>query len=234
MRTYRKLAEFVERIIATNFKSVNRSLRDTEKLTGIKKIYFIHAFLALTFAILLMSSSAANRYILVYLYPGYCTIKALKKMDEQQVNRWLKFWSVYGFLRTFEGAFDALIGFVPFYQVAKFVLIIWCYVPLKRNGSDFFYDRYLSPTLTAFQNHSLDDLGERALEQLSLTLKLRNNQTPTPTPSLSPTPTEGSQSTINNAESDLSVQDSPSSPITIASNANSDETPTSPITPLKS
>lgn len=42
MRTYRKLAEFVERIIATNFKSVNRSLRDTEKLTGIKKIYFIH------------------------------------------------------------------------------------------------------------------------------------------------------------------------------------------------
>lgn len=45
-------------------------------------------------------------------------------MDEQQVNRWLKFWSVYGFLRTFEGAFDALIGFVPFYQVAKVFFFI--------------------------------------------------------------------------------------------------------------
>ena len=44
---------------------------------------------------------------------------AMNMKDQSDMNRWLKYWAVYGFLQVMEPLTDGILGFLPMYHILK-------------------------------------------------------------------------------------------------------------------
>ena len=123
-KTYFKLVEFAERLIEAKFPTFNRILESAERRSKIKKNILVHVLVIVVSTFCIVNYlGAALRYITGYLYPAYCTLNAMNKKKQDQMNHWLKYWAVYGFLQAVETFFDHFFGFLPLYHLIKVIPI---------------------------------------------------------------------------------------------------------------
>ena len=54
-----------------------------------------------------------------FLYPAYCSIKALESRDKADDTQWLMYWVVFALFSVLEFFSDFLVGWVPFYWLVK-------------------------------------------------------------------------------------------------------------------
>ena len=54
-----------------------------------------------------------------FLYPAYCSIKALESRDKADDTQWLMYWVVFALFSVVEFFSDILVGWVPFYWLLK-------------------------------------------------------------------------------------------------------------------
>lgn len=52
-------------------------------------------------------------------------MEALNTKNQEQINRWLKYWAVYGVLQVFEGFADHSLGFLPLFHFIKVCPFGW-------------------------------------------------------------------------------------------------------------
>ena len=64
-----------------------------------------------------------------FLYPLFCSIKAIESDDKDDDLQWLTYWLIFGFFKLFEAITDFLISFIPFYFIIKVIFLVWCYYP---------------------------------------------------------------------------------------------------------
>jgi hypothetical protein len=103
-----------------------------------------------------ISKSISN--IAVFLYPAYITFKALTTVEDTDDKRWLKYWTLVGFLTMFEYYLEFLVMFLPFYFEIKILFILWMIHPFgKFDGCNFIYAFYIEPFLSS---------REKAIDQL--------------------------------------------------------------------
>ncbi|KAJ7628690.1 TB2/DP1, HVA22 family-domain-containing protein [Roridomyces roridus] len=84
--------------------------------------------------------------VAVFLYPGYASYKTLSQRpaSEEDLERWLMYWSVLGCIVSVEYVAEWLLCWIPFYYAMKTLLLLYLALPQTR-GSTFIYVNHLHP-----------------------------------------------------------------------------------------
>jgi len=81
-----------------------------------------------------------------FLYPAYMSCKALEHESgaatEKARTQWLTYWVVFSVLLFLDLTFGWLISFIPFYHVAKLLLLMWLFYP-QSHGAELLYKKVL-------------------------------------------------------------------------------------------
>jgi len=78
-------------------------------------------------------------------YPAYCSIRALESPDKKDDTRWLTYWVVFAAFSVLDNFADVLLGWIPFYWLAKVLFLGWCFAPGDFNGSTVVYQQIILP-----------------------------------------------------------------------------------------
>jgi len=80
------------------------------------------------------------------LYPGYASYKTLSQRpaSEDELERWLMYWSVLGCIIGVEYVAEWLISWIPFYYTIKTIFLLYLSLPQTR-GSSYIYVNHLEP-----------------------------------------------------------------------------------------
>ena len=92
-----------------------------------------------------------------FLYPAYCSIKALESSVKNDDTQWLTYWVVFAFFSVIEYFADFIAGWVrlsifffkslcifskvPFYWLSKCLFLVWCMAPIEANGANVIYSK---------------------------------------------------------------------------------------------
>ncbi|TFK52993.1 hypothetical protein OE88DRAFT_1327611 [Heliocybe sulcata] len=81
-----------------------------------------------------------------FLYPGYASYKTLSQRpaSEEDLERWLMYWSVLGCIVGVEYVAEWLISWVPFYYPFKTLFLLYLALP-QTQGSSYLYLYYIKP-----------------------------------------------------------------------------------------
>ncbi|KAJ7481738.1 TB2/DP1, HVA22 family-domain-containing protein [Mycena latifolia] len=84
--------------------------------------------------------------VAAFLYPGYASYKTLSQRpaSEEDLERWLMYWSVLGCIVGVEYVAEWLICWIPFYYPLKTLLLLYLALPQTR-GSTYIYTTHLQP-----------------------------------------------------------------------------------------
>merc|ERR1711971_893467 len=85
-----------------------------------------------------------------FLYPAYCSIKALESSTKQDDTQWLTYWVVFG---LFSVAEYFIADWVPCYWLLKCLFLLWCMAPMEGNGSNVIYSRLILPFFLEHQGN---------------------------------------------------------------------------------
>ncbi|KAI3702490.1 hypothetical protein L6452_28228 [Arctium lappa] len=76
--------------------------------------------------------------------PVYSTFKAIETKDQNEQQKWLLYWAVYGSFSVAEIFADKLISWFPLYYHMKFAFLVWLQLPTT-NGAKQLYMNHLRP-----------------------------------------------------------------------------------------
>ncbi|KAI7736908.1 hypothetical protein M8C21_032339 [Ambrosia artemisiifolia] len=76
--------------------------------------------------------------------PVYSTFKAIETKDQNEQQKWLLYWAVYGSFSVVEVFADKLISWSPLYYHMKLAFLIWLQLPTT-NGAKQLYTNHLRP-----------------------------------------------------------------------------------------
>jgi len=130
-----------------------------ERHTSVPRVYWLMLLLiALSIAIFCWVGVLAVCNFICFVYPAYRTYKTLegrglspsefRRIDDDEsieVHRfWLSYWVVYGLFRVFEFVGDYTLYWLPYYDLAKIVFLVWCFHPSSQ-GCAFVYRHAIRP-----------------------------------------------------------------------------------------
>ncbi|XP_042508754.1 HVA22-like protein k [Macadamia integrifolia] len=84
------------------------------------------------------------------VFPVYSTFKAIENKDQNEQQRWLLYWAVYGSFSLAEVFADKVLSWVPMYYHMKFAFLVWLQLP-SADGARQMYESYLRPFLLHHQ-----------------------------------------------------------------------------------
>jgi len=139
-------------------KSLNQKgmVGDTFKIlednTGIQRIYIAYGLMGIIVLWLAFGWGAQLLANTVgFIYPAYCSIKALESTIKSDDTQWLTYWVVFASFSVVEYFADFIASWVPFYWLSKCLFMVWCMAPMEANGSAIVYSKIILPV---FNKHS--------------------------------------------------------------------------------
>ncbi|KAF9516599.1 hypothetical protein BS47DRAFT_1375973 [Hydnum rufescens UP504] len=83
-----------------------------------------------------------------FLYPAYASYKTLARgTSEEDIERWLMYWSVLGVIISAEYVAEWLVRWIPFYWVIKTIFLLYLALP-QTQGATLIYRTRLAPFLS--------------------------------------------------------------------------------------
>jgi len=104
--------------------------------------------------------------IIGFVYPAYCSIKALETTRKEDDTRWLTYWVVFALFSVCEFFSDLLLSWFPFYWLAKCLFLVWCFLPVSWNGSDIIYSRLVRPVFMKHQTE-IDNAMNKVTDKIN-------------------------------------------------------------------
>jgi len=83
---------------------------------------------------------------MAFLYPGYASYKTLSQRpaSEEELERWLMYWSVLGCLVGVEYLAEWIVSWIPFYYTLKTIFLLYLVLP-HTQGASYVYTAHLKP-----------------------------------------------------------------------------------------
>ncbi|XP_011310578.1 receptor expression-enhancing protein 5-like [Fopius arisanus] len=144
--------EAVEKALRDDSKPWTKLFAMAEAKTGVDRLYIFVAsvaFLGLYLVFGLGQQLICN--IIGFIYPAYCSMKALETPKKDDDTKWLTYWVVFAVFTIIEFFSDFIVGWFPVYWLFKCVFYIWLMVPLEYNGSLIIYHRFIRPKFIQYQ-----------------------------------------------------------------------------------
>ncbi|GAV76788.1 TB2_DP1_HVA22 domain-containing protein [Cephalotus follicularis] len=82
--------------------------------------------------------------------PVYSTFRAIETKDQNEQQKWLLYWAVYGSFSVAEVYADKILSWFPLYYHVKFAFLVWLQLP-STNGAKQLYMSHLRPFLLRHQ-----------------------------------------------------------------------------------
>ena len=80
--------------------------------------------------------------ILAFVYPAYCSFKAIDSSDATDDTQWLTYWVVFASFSITESVMTFVVSWIPFYYIIKSAFFMWLYHP-KFMGAQLVYSQII-------------------------------------------------------------------------------------------
>lgn len=142
---YQQYVELLDKSLHQKSK-FNDLLALVEQKTNVKRVYIAQGLIGLVCLYMILGHFAALICNAVgFVYPAYASIKAIESAKKEDDTQWLTYWVVYGTFSVAEFFSDIIFGWFPIYYLAKILFLVWCFIPIRNNGSMVIYSRFLRP-----------------------------------------------------------------------------------------
>ncbi|TDH70105.1 hypothetical protein CCR75_009088 [Bremia lactucae] len=122
-------------------------LQQAQDATGVEKLYLVASGAAVLLLLLLVGFGAGLICNVVgFVYPAYCSFKAVESDDKKDDVQWLTYWVVYACFILVEIFVDFLLYWIPFYYAFKLGFLLWLFMP-STLGASFLFMHFLAPFL---------------------------------------------------------------------------------------
>jgi len=146
------LASYYQQYVDLLDKTLHQKNRFTDVLaiieqkTGVKRVQIAQGVMGVVCLYMIFGHFAALICNAVgFVYPAYASIKAIESTKKEDDTQWLTYWVVFAAFSVMEFFSDFIFGWFPLYWLAKIVFLVWCFVPIKNNGSMVVYNKLLKP-----------------------------------------------------------------------------------------
>lgn len=124
-----------------NYPSIffTEHFKNFERQLGVAREYLLFAVLfVLSFMLFTLGGAALVINLVAFVYPAYCSIKALDKEDPDTHTHWLIYWVIYAFYQCFDLLIDILFSWIPLYFLVKIFFIVYAYHPATKGGDKLY------------------------------------------------------------------------------------------------
>lgn len=123
-----------------------------EEKTGVDRLYaFIGFVVFITIYLMFGCGQQLVCNIFGFIYPAYCSMKALESKTKDDDTKWLTYWVVFATFTVVEFFVDYIVWWFPFYWLTKCLLYVWLMAPIENNGSILLYRRFVRPCFLRYQ-----------------------------------------------------------------------------------
>merc|ERR1739838_457465 len=148
----------IDRFLEQENSPITKALKVVEKKTNIKSRYLAFAGLTIIAVYLIVGYAAALLCSVIgFVYPAYCSVKAIESKKTEDDTEWLIYWVVYATFSCAEFFSDILLSWFPFYHLLKCTFLIWCMAPVNYNGSKLIYNKLIRPWVLK-NEHKIDEV----------------------------------------------------------------------------
>lgn len=122
-------------------------LQKAQDATGVEKLYLVVGASSVLLLLLLVGFGAGLICNIVgFVYPAFCSFKAIETESKKDDVQWLTYWVVYACFNIIEVFADFLLYWIPFYYAFKLGFLLWLFMP-STQGASFLYNHFLAPFL---------------------------------------------------------------------------------------
>ena len=126
----------------SNLDLFNKIFQVADK-SGISKRYIAAGSSMVVFWLLFGLLAPLTISLIAFTYPAIQSIRSLEENQNQE--KWLTYWVVYGVFNIVEFFGDILLSWFPLYFFIKTAFLIWCMAPIKLNGSIIIFKMIILP-----------------------------------------------------------------------------------------
>ncbi|CAB1113991.1 unnamed protein product [Ectocarpus sp. CCAP 1310/34] len=120
-----------------------------EETTNCPKQYLVLGAGSILLSCLLMGFGASLICNLGgYVYPAYCSFKAIESASTKDDTQWLTYWIVFAAFSILEAFLSVLLHWIPFYFALKLAFLAWCFLPQTR-GAALLYNSFMKDFLAS-------------------------------------------------------------------------------------
>eukprot|EP01083_Nonionella_stella_P083416 230679_1 len=141
-------------------------LKILEEKTGLARVKLaLISIVVVCAGVLVALGSSALSSLVGFVYPTYCSFKALQSEGLEDDSEWLTYWVVYAFFSTFESMFGFIVSWFPLYFWAKIIFLAYLMAP-QTQGAKVMYTKFVCPTFKKYEQR-IDDAAKRVKNKLS-------------------------------------------------------------------
>ena len=172
---FEKYREYLEASLRDPSKPWSRAFDFVEAKTTVPRIYLFigsAAFCALYLIFGFGAQLLCN--VIGVVYPAYVSIHAIESSSKLDDTKWLTYWVTFGILSIIEFFSGILTSVIPFYWLLKCAFLIWCMLPMEKNGSYVIYHRVVRPYFLKHHKATdkfIDDVVGKAKKSVESVLK---------------------------------------------------------------
>ncbi|XP_033214299.1 receptor expression-enhancing protein 5-like isoform X2 [Belonocnema kinseyi] len=103
--------------------------------------------------------------IIGFVYPAYCSMKALESPSKDDDTKWLTYWVTFAVFTIIEFFSEYIVCWFPVYWLIKCLFYVWLMAPSEYNGSLMLYRKVIRPRFVQYQprvDKLLSNAGEIA------------------------------------------------------------------------
>lgn len=126
----------VENNLTHYLKIAQSVIVDTKLTNDPSQDNFIKCLLSLVL-LCLVTGNGSDLFIslVMSIYPGYMSIKAVLSKTPEDDLRWLKYWIIVSVFMVVQIPADWVLAWAPGFSIVKILFLLWCMAPLQENGS---------------------------------------------------------------------------------------------------